>query len=439
MVLRLIKTFFQCYFSISPTNAESFNFYAKQVSDTFFVKGRLVRLIPASNAPILNFFNHRLPASPDLASSEFFTFLTGTSPLYDPIPTPQALLIRSILAHLHLEIVKRARPPASTFNFQSASIGNLFLTGARLFSGSFEAAIYLLAIIGRVDESRTSVLPAIVSNFTHHISAGLADGTVINGQNAISHPSEPTALMSGFSTPPSPANNSDEVRHNSTNKKGNPESGLEEAHLPGSLPDLRVPNITFSKTAEAPLPARIARIWYINPYGQEMHPVANPKVLEAIQAAEAVIYSVGSLYTSLAPSLILRGVGEAIAARPRYKILLLNSSLDRETPGYTATDFVVAIARACQESCGIAGEPAPANYKEYVTHLIHLEGDGSPAVDREELSQHGIKCFRLYGRREDNAKSMLTYDGTALAQALSMILGKRDPKGLFSRRNTLER
>ena len=80
------------------------------------------------------------------------------------------------------------------FNFQHASVGNLFLTGARLFSGSFESAIYLMNIMGGVDEAQTVVLPAIMSNFSHHISAGLADGTVIVGQNAISHPNEPTAL-----------------------------------------------------------------------------------------------------------------------------------------------------------------------------------------------------------------------------------------------------
>ncbi|KAI4149938.1 MAG: hypothetical protein L6R39_002391, partial [Caloplaca ligustica] len=158
------------------------------------IRSRLVRLIPPSNSGIYNFFNHRLPSSPTKASAEFLTLLDLTSPLYQPIPTAQALLIRSILSHLHLEILKRTRSPSSTFNFQSASIGNLFLTGARLFSGSFEAAIYLFAIIGGVDESRTAVLPAIVSNFTHHISAGLEDGTVITGQNAISHPSAPTAL-----------------------------------------------------------------------------------------------------------------------------------------------------------------------------------------------------------------------------------------------------
>ncbi|KAL9578539.1 MAG: hypothetical protein Q9212_005655, partial [Teloschistes hypoglaucus] len=149
------------------------------------VRSRLVRLIPPSNAAIYNFFNHRLAPTPTEASAEFFSLLDLTSPLYESIPTAQALLIRSILSHLQLEILKRTRPPSSTFNFQAASIGNLFLTGARLFSGSFETAIYLLATIGKVDESRTAVLPSIVSNFTHHISAGLEDGTVITGQNAI--------------------------------------------------------------------------------------------------------------------------------------------------------------------------------------------------------------------------------------------------------------
>lgn len=148
--------------------------------------GRLIRLIPQTHIHILNLFNHRLPPSPESAASEFLTLLTGTSSLYHSVPTPQAMLIRSILSHLHLEILKRNRPPTSTFNFQSASIGNLFLTGARLFSGSFESAIYLLAIMGGVDESKTAVLPAIISNFSHHISAGLADGSVITGQNAIS-------------------------------------------------------------------------------------------------------------------------------------------------------------------------------------------------------------------------------------------------------------
>ena len=342
------------------------------------------------------------------------------------------MLIRSILSHLHLEILKRNRPPSSTFNYQSASIGNLFFTGARLFSGSVESAIYLLAIMGGVDETKTAVLPAIVSNFSHHISAGLSDGSTIAGQNAISHPSESTAL-----------NQVDEqAEHQHMNPLANgSDTTIEDANLPGSLPTLRKPNIAFSKVSEEPLSARIERIWYINPYGHEMRPPPNPKALEAIRAGDAIIYSIGSLYTSIVPSLVLQGVGEAIArpSGPRLKILILNGSLDRETGGFTASDFLDAITRACLESQGrflAHGHCVPkAEWSNFVTHLIHLEGEGVPFTDKQDLSKHGVETIRLYGRKGEDG--MMRYDGKALVQALSAILGKRE-RSERSRRNTLE-
>ena len=65
---------------------------------------------------------------------------------------------------------------------------------ARLFTGSFESAIYLLSSICAVP-GNVSVIPSLNSNFAHHIAAGLEDGTVITGQNNISHPSKPTAAV----------------------------------------------------------------------------------------------------------------------------------------------------------------------------------------------------------------------------------------------------
>ena len=201
-----------------------------------------------------------------------------------------------MLNYVNLEILKRARPPYSTFNFSSASIGNLFLTGARLFTGSFESAIYLLGVVGGVDE-RVNVIPVVNSMFSHHISAGLLNGETIAGQNAISHPSAPSALPNRHSSAPTYAGlNEDE-----------PEA--EDANLPGSLPTLRQPSILFSKSEEEDLPARIERIWYINPYGQEIHPAANPRAVNVLKGAEAVVYSIGSLYTSIIPCLILRDMG----------------------------------------------------------------------------------------------------------------------------------
>lgn len=39
------------------------------------------------------------------------------------------------------------------------------------------------------------------------------------------------------------------------------------------------------------------------------------RILSEVSEADAIVYGVGSLYTSICPSLILDGVGEAIAAR----------------------------------------------------------------------------------------------------------------------------
>lgn len=300
---------------------------------------------------------------------------------------------------------------------------------ARIFTGSLESSIYLLSQICSIPPS-TSVLPAINSNFSHHISAGLADGTVITGQNAISHPSEPTSL-------PDVNNNNNGGAAEDTDTDAH--DLIEDANLPGSLPTLRRQYIEFSKSSEDndDLPSRIERVWYINPYGHEIRPRANPRVVEAVGAAHAVVYSIGSLYTSIVPSLVLRGVGHAIAhAGVRHKVLILNSGNDRETgpsaAPFTAVDFVQAIARAAAESQGEFGGFGRHNeVRRYVTHLVHMEGEGTPVVDKDALAGLGVDCIRVYGRRVDG---VLRYDEQGLKSALEAVLGRTE-RGR-SRRNT---
>ena len=241
-------------------------------------------------------------------------------------------------------------------------------------------------------------------------------------------------------------------------------ASYEGDHLPGSLPTLRNKNISFSKNENEDLPARITRIWYINPYGQEIRPPANPRVLEALRDAQAIIYSIGSLFTSIIPSMILRGVGQHIVhSGARHKILILNGSLDRETgppsEPFTAIDFVEAITRAGEESRGrgplmsapaYATRPNSLPYSSYVTHILHLEGPGTPFVDRERLVDMGIETLRLYGRKimtVDGGKEVaagVEYDCKALVQALEVVLGKKGDAMLrghgngLNRRNTLD-
>ncbi|KAF4759658.1 hypothetical protein N7455_001209 [Penicillium solitum] len=448
------------------------------------VRSRLVRLIPDSPAnpersAVKALFNHRLPAEAGIATNEWQSIVDGTSGLWTAITPAKKELIRSFFNVLNLEILKRARPPSSTFDFTSASVGNFFLTAARLFSGSFESAIYLLGSICGVPSDLVRVIPAINSNFSHHISASLADGTVIVGQNSISHPSEATALEhnSRSRRPSLLLADGDDVDY--TDSEMSDPTTYEEDHLPGSLATLRNKNIKFSKTENEDLSSRITRIWYINPYGQEIRPPANPRVLEAINDSQAIIYSIGSLYTSIIPAIVLRGVGKSIVSSPaRHKILILNGSLDRETgppsAPFAASDFVEAIVSAGEESRGRgpifhaqhqsqSQNPATASvqenvrnyralpYTNYVTHILHLDGPGTPHVDRERLAHMGIETLRLYGRKimsKDGDKETVVgmqYDPNALVQAIEVVLGKKGDAmvrgGLgnaLGRRNTLD-
>jgi len=150
------------------------------------------------------------------------------------------------------------------------------------------------------------------------------------------------------------------------------------------------------------------------------------------------VYSIGSLYTSLAPSLLARGVGDAIVGRGLgrgrvAKVLILNGTGDRETgPSWdvlTAMDFVAAVAKAAGAGrrAGVEGFVA---LSAYVTHVIYMEGEAAPKVDKALFAKEGIETIRVYGR-------LGRYDETALGQALEAVIGSGDARLGRGRRNTL--
>lgn len=252
--------------------------------------------------------------------------------MWDKISIEKKETIRGFLVSFNCEILKRAH---KHFNFRNGSIGNFFLTGARLFFGSLEAAIFLFSSITAIREP-TYVLPVINTNHTAAIAALLDDGQTLKGQCEISHP--------GY--------------HQAKNKITNPIDAFSKLALPSSPitntaeEDEINGNLIFSKVTEEKLLSPISRIYYMNEYGQEIYPLPNPKVLNHLNTRTDLVYSIGSLYTSILPCLILRKVGHAIAHSPslRHKILILNGTTDRETDGYTALDFIGTITNALNES-----------------------------------------------------------------------------------------
>jgi len=93
----------------------------------------------------------------------------------------------AFLGHFNAQILVRAK---KGFNFSNGSIGNFFFTGARLFFGSLEAAIFLFSSIARIPTG-THVVPVIDTTFDRcTIGALLENGETVIGQSEISHPSQ---------------------------------------------------------------------------------------------------------------------------------------------------------------------------------------------------------------------------------------------------------
>jgi hypothetical protein len=273
--------------------------------------------------------------------------------LWNDISVEKREAIRGFLTLFDFEILKRAH---KRFNFCNGSIGNFFLTGSRLFTGSLEASIFLFASITGITSVPTSVVPVINTNQTATIAASLLNGETLVGQCEISHPSttmQQQRKKNGASTP--------------RRKRTNPidafsyfEDTFSSMSVTSITPNDRITkdddttngNLFFSKHVDEKLTSPIDRIYYINEYGQEIYPVPNPKVVSQLSSKKTLVYSIGSLYTSLIPCLVLRGVGNAVTQSQslKHKIFLLNGTNDRETSDYTAIDFINAITSALNES-----------------------------------------------------------------------------------------
>lgn len=73
---------------------------------------------------------------------------------------------------------------------------------------------------------------------------------------------------------------------------------------------------------------------------------ANPRAIRAIETADVVVIAPGNLYGSLAPALIVPGVGEALRASRAVRIYVTNLvTKPGQTDGYDITDFADEVER----------------------------------------------------------------------------------------------
>lgn len=365
------------------------------------IRSRIMHLITEDAQEMKQLFAHRLESlGPRSAKQEWNEITDGTHPLWHSIPSHVREMVRPFLIHVDVELLKRSRP-GREFIFENASVGNLFLTGARLFCGSLESAIELFCRIASVPRKYT-VLPCINTNFSYHIAAELNDGKTITGQCQISHPSE-------------------QVFDQLQQPEGS-ELFEEAGHLPFTHPALTSSQLHFSKDS-TPLASPIRRIFYINPYGQEIQPKIGPRVSNALSNSQMIIYSIGSLYTSLVPVVLLNGFAKA-SENAVKKVLILNGAQDRETSGMHAYEYIKALVDAGLYSMGLSdtrtrnADDPRHNWATIVSDLIYLESSDQQGiyVDVQKVEMKGIRCHAV--KASDHGR----YDLQSLQSCLAQIL-----------------
>ncbi|RZC71705.1 hypothetical protein C5167_034880, partial [Papaver somniferum] len=187
------------------------------------------------------------------------------------------------------------------------------------------------------------------------------------------------------------------------------------------------------------LASRTKRIFYMSSEGRnllhEVFPTVNPSALEQLSKGVCLVYAMGSLFTSVCPSLLVRfsileppnmnisnfswfshmnydripqlyclalgrSFSQGLVLTP--KVFLLNGSHDRETSGLSISGFITAIAdalnRTFRDPQNCMKNPIGSNMgtsSRYVIALL-VPKDGQIPVDVQSLSKQGIFQVLLY-------------------------------------------
>jgi len=137
---------------------------------------------------------------------------------------------------------------------------------------------------------------------------------------------------------------------------------------------------------------------------QEIFPPPHDDFLRALNKRDVLVYSCGSLWTSIIPCLALRMLATHIASSKSlkakvllrkffgllYELTVVNSRNDRETSDYVALDYIDTIANMLRHydiPPQMQDNPDDVilwETRSFITHVAYLEG-GSVQVDERAI------------------------------------------------------
>jgi uncharacterized cofD-like protein len=116
-----------------------------------------------------------------------------------------------------------------------------------------------------------------------------------------------------------------------------------------------------------------------------------PSTLEAIAQADLITIGPGSLFTSLIPNLLVRGISQAIINSPATKVYVCNLMTQaNESLGLTAADHILALNRHAQAQIFDYALVNRTPVSAEMAAKYALEGASQIAVDLEDIEKLGV-------------------------------------------------
>ena len=137
-----------------------------------------------------------------------------------------------------------------------------------------------------------------------------------------------------------------------------------------------------------------------------------------------IVFGIGSLYTSLIPNLLLKGIKESLR-KTKGKVVYVCNAMQQpgETEGYDALDHVEAICKVIGE--GVIDEVIvdTREIPEEILKRYRKQNSDRVIVDKEKISNKGIRV-RERDILEIDSKGMVRHHPYKLAATLYSIIDK---------------
>ncbi|WP_291254970.1 uridine diphosphate-N-acetylglucosamine-binding protein YvcK [Fusobacterium sp.] len=161
---------------------------------------------------------------------------------------------------------------------------------------------------------------------------------------------------------------------------------------------------------------RIKRVFYRN---ERVAPEENLKVLEE---ADLVVFGIGSLYTSLIPNLLLKGVKESLE-KTKGKVVYVCNAMQQpgETEGYSAVDHIEAICEVIGDKIVKEIVVDTREIPEEILKRYRKQNSDKVVVDKHELKKRGLKV-RDRDILEIDSKGMVRHHPYKLAATLYSLI-----------------